>query len=173
MDSSCPRAAVVAMVGAVAAVLVSLPACGGPTELDMARARKAIASSLRDEYELAVTHLRCPDDVEVREGGSFRCRLDIGGQPLRVRVVQLDTDGDLRVEPAAAVLRMDRVRADLSTTLADQLAKDGVKVDCGAAKVKVVAPGGEFDCRVTDRASAKTVTVRVRDASGSLTYTIR
>ncbi len=156
---------------AVTAVLVG--GCGGQAQLDMVRARTAITASLNKEYDLAVTGLRCPEDVEARAGRSFRCRLSIGGRPLVVRVVQRGDEGDLRVEPAAAVLRMDRVRKDLAATVAEQLGKGRLRVDCGPDQVKVVDPGGDFDCKVSDGASTKTVTVRVRDVSGSLTYTVR
>jgi len=164
-----PAASAVLVAGLT---LLAASGCSRTARLDMAKARLEITRSLTSTFDLPVTDTRCPDKAEVKAGASFRCQVRIADQPLTVRVVQRDDEGNLRVVPTAAVLVLAKVRTDLMATLAAQLKKKGVRVDCGTARVKVAPPGSTFTCKVSDGRTRKTVTVRVRDAAGSLTYTL-
>ncbi len=159
-----------ALVLGVLAVLGT--ACGRSAELDMERVASEVRSSLASTFDLPVTAPRCPDQVDVEKGASFRCRIRIADIPLTVEVTQRDTEGNLRIQPTAAVLDMEAVRDELTVAITDQLESGKVEVDCGDDDVKVVPPGGTFDCTATDGSVERGVTARVRDRGGSLTYTI-
>lgn len=146
--------------------------CGRPPELDMDRVSSKVRSSLASTFDLPVTAPRCPDQVDVEKGRSFTCRVRIADIPLSVEVTQRDTDGNLRIQPTAAVLDMDAVRRELTVAITAQLESGKVEVDCGEDEVKVVPPGDTFDCSATDGAVERAVTARVRDRGGSLTYSI-
>ncbi len=138
----------------------------------MERADREIAASLRRTYDLTVDRVRCPDKVEVEVGATFACSARIGGQQLAVTVTQRTEAGDLRVTPDSAVLVMADVRADLKDTISRQLGKENLRAGCGSATLKIVPPGGSFECKVSDGAGERIVTVLVRDSLGNLTYTL-
>lgn len=138
----------------------------------MGRASREIDRLLTAAYDLEVTTVRCPEQVDVEAAATFSCTVRIAARSLRVNASQVDTEGNLRVKPAAAVLVMDEVRADLVATLAGKLDQPA-EVDCGEDAVKVVAPRATFECTADDGGDRKTVRVRVRDVNGSLTYTLR
>jgi hypothetical protein len=117
--------------------------------------------------------VRCPDSVTAEAGRTFTCSVSIAGQPLRVEVHQRGDDGELRVVPAAAVLPLAEVQADLVEQLADRLDDPDARADCGQEAVRVVVPGRSFECEVADGDTMRRVVVHVRDADGSLTYRLR
>ena len=157
---------------AAMSVLLLVAGCRQPDRLDMERATRQIRTSLVRTYGRSITKLDCPSKVEARRGDSFRCSLQVDGHPLSIVVTQATDDGDLRVRATAAVLDMAKVRADLKRTLAKQLGRKGLSAGCGAAKLRIVPPGGSFDCRVRDAKGSKLVTVKVRDVNGTVTYEI-
>ena len=158
------------------ALLVVLGVLAGchrqPDRLDMLRASRRIGESLHTTFALPIGRVQCPAKVEVQVGARFPCTTTISGLPLTVTVTQRSAEGDLRVVPDSSVLIMADVRADLRKTLAAQFEKQGLRAGCGSAKVKVVPPGGSFECKVTDGRSSRNVTVRVRDARGNRTYAL-
>jgi hypothetical protein len=150
-----------------------LGACSDQAELDMDRAATEIASSLEATYDLDIGPVRCPDSVPAEEGRSFTCTVQVGGQPLTVRVGQRDDEGALRVTPTAAVLRVAEVQADLLERLADRLDDPDARAVCGPTPVRVVEPGRAFSCKVAAGSTTRSVVVRVRDVDGSLTFELR
>lgn len=161
-----------AIVAIVVAGLVMLSGCRRPDRIDVSRANRQIEKALASTYQLPVERVRCPPKVTVETGAKFRCTARLDGMPITVEVTQRNSDGDLRVQTTSAVLVMSEVRADLEKTLADEVGRKDVKADCGPEVIRIVAPGGNFECKVTDGPSRRQVTVRVRDANGSITYTI-
>ncbi len=107
----------------------------------------------------------------VRSGDTFRCTVHLADQTLRVRVVQLDRKGHLRVDPLDAVIDVSDASADLSERLRQRFQRE-FHVDCGSPDVRVLRPGSHFSCRATDATSRRTIVVIVRDVRGSLDYTI-
>lgn len=153
-------------------VALALAACSGSNGLDVEGARTQIGRSLRNAYDLPVSTVRCPDDVELQKGSRFRCTVRIGGRPLGVTVTQRSADGDLRVVPDAAVLRTPRVEADAARRMASQFDRPSVTVECGPPAVRVLAPRSTFTCTASDGTDRQVLTIRVRDVNGSLTYTL-
>ena len=166
-----PTVALIGLVG-VALLMTAVTGCRQPDQLDMGRAERRIATSLNQAYGLPVAQVRCPDEVDVRSGATFACTVRISNRPLTVRVTQRNGDGDLRVEATSAVLVMAKVREELKETLGKQLKKTNLKAGCGSASLRIVAPGGTFECKVSDGTTSRAVTVRVRDGSGSLSFTL-
>jgi len=161
------------LIAGAAVLAVLLAGCHRqPDRLDMTRAVRQIGTSLQKTYHLPVTDLRCPTKVDARKGATFPCTLAIAGHPLTVTITQRTGQGDLRVTPTSAVLVMAEVRPDMVKTLAAQLHRTKLRADCGGQKVRVVAPRGSFECVLADGIARHKVTVRVTDATGTLTYTL-
>ncbi len=160
------------MLGVLGVLALVAAGCGREPELDMDRVASEVRSSLAATFDLPVTAPQCPDQVDVEKGRSFTCRVRIAGLPLSVEVTQRDTDGNLRIQPTAAVLDMASVRNELTVAITAQLEGGKVEVDCGDDEVKVVPPGESFECSASDGSVERRVTARVRDRGGNLTYSI-
>jgi outer membrane murein-binding lipoprotein Lpp len=165
----------VRVTGLVAVALAGLllGGCSDTATLDMDRAGTEIARSLEATYDLDVEQVRCPESVPAEAGRHFTCSVRIAGQPLTVEVRQRGDEGELRVVPGAAVLRVAEVQADLLEQLADRLDDPDARADCGSDAVRVVVPGRSFECRVTTGGTVRVVDVDVRDVDGSLTFRLR
>lgn len=162
------------LVGAVAALGVVLAAgCGQPAVLDIDRAEARIATSLADTFDVEVGRVDCPEEVRVQAGSTFACTAAIGEAILEVDVRQTDDEGTLTVEPAQAVLVTSRVEADITEVLADRFDRAEVEVSCPGGPQRLEVPEATFTCTAVDGDERKEVEVRVRDAQGALTYTLR
>ena len=161
-------------VGAVAVLGVVLAVgCGQPAVLDVERAEARIATSLADTFDVEVGRVNCPEEVRVHAGSTFACTAAIGDATLEVDVRQTDDEGALTVEPAQAVLVTARVEADIAEVLADRFDRADVEVTCPGGPQRLEAPDATFTCTAVDGDESKEVEVRVRDAQGALTYTLR
>jgi hypothetical protein len=156
----------------VVVVLLVGCACSSPETIDADAAERDIRDYVRDSFDVRVTSVSCPGSVEVAQGRTFGCtaRIDRARSALKVTVRQRDDEGSLDVMPASAVLVANAVEADIARELADRFARDDVTVTCPGADVRVAAPGATFTCTALDGPDRKTVTVTVRDPTGSVTY---
>jgi hypothetical protein len=84
----------ISLVCAVAAV--ALAACG-TKQLDTAEAERTIAKRLGDQAGTKVS-IDCPDDVEIKKGDTFNCTAKSKTDRAKVKVTQLDDDGNVRWE---------------------------------------------------------------------------
>jgi hypothetical protein len=159
------------VVLALAAVVAG--GCGKPAVLDGARSEDRIGERLAEAYGVEVGAVRCPDDVEVDPGATFRCTARVGDERVEVDVRQTDGEGTLEVEARAAILSTPRVEEDIATTLADRFERDDVEVTCEGPEVRIETPEATFTCEAVDGDETKTVEVRVRDTRGALAYTLR
>ncbi len=158
---------------AAALVAIALGAgCGRPAELDVDQAEARIATSLAETFDVEVTGVACPEDVQVEAGATFACTAQIDGESLDVDVRQTDDEGALLVEPTRAVLVTARVEDDIAAVLADRFDRDDVEVSCPGGPQRLEAPDATFTCDAVDGDETKDVEVRVRDAQGALTYTL-
>jgi Domain of unknown function (DUF4333) len=86
------RGAVLA-IGLLAAA--PLGACG-QARLDTDEAESAIRAGLTRQTGVKIDSVRCPDDVEARQGDTFRClAMASNGQRARVEVTQRDDEGNV------------------------------------------------------------------------------
>jgi hypothetical protein len=81
---------------AAAAVALGLGACGSQ-QLDTAEAERTIADRLERQAGTKVT-ISCPDDVEIKKGNTFDCEAKARNDTARVKVTQLDDEGNVRWE---------------------------------------------------------------------------
>jgi hypothetical protein len=83
-------------VGAGLVLVVALAACGEAT-IDTDKAESAIRSGITRQTGVKIDAVRCPDDVEAREGDTFRCLAQASnGQRARVEVTQRDDEAACR-----------------------------------------------------------------------------
>jgi Domain of unknown function (DUF4333) len=81
---------------ATAAAMLGLAACG-TQQLETADAEKTIAKRLGEQAGTKVT-VDCPDDVEIKKGDTFNCRARARNDTAKVKVTQLDDEGNVRWE---------------------------------------------------------------------------
>ena len=151
---------------------LGLGGCSQPAVLDVDRAESAIGERLAETYGVEVDGVACPAEVEVADGGDFRCRALVGEDTVVVQVTQTDADGTLEVVATRAILDTAVVEADIAATLADRFERDDVAVTCAGPDVRVEEPDATFSCEAVDGDETEEVTVLVRDVRGALTYTL-
>jgi hypothetical protein len=79
----------------LAALGVGVGACGD-SKLDTDRAESAIRKGITRQTGVKIDSVRCPADVEAREGDTFRCVARASnGQRARVEVTQRDAEGSV------------------------------------------------------------------------------
>jgi Domain of unknown function (DUF4333) len=79
-----------------AAAALAFAACG-TKQLDTEEAEKTIAKRLGDQAGTTVS-INCPDDVELKKGDTFTCTAKSRTDEAKVKVTQLDDDGNVRWE---------------------------------------------------------------------------
>lgn len=158
--------------GAVIAVLGAVAGCSQAVVLDAGRTQDSIRARLEDGYDVSVSEVSCPDDVELDAGGTFRCRVTTAGGRVDVVVEQVGDDGDLAVEPVQALVVTERVVDDIARVLGDRFDRNDADVTCPGPEVRVAEVGATFTCRAEDAGETRTIEVRVRDAHGALAYSL-
>ena len=87
-------------LGAVAALAGSLALVGagcGTKTLNTDNVETEIKRGLTEQTGTNVKSVDCPDDVEAKKGENFECEATSdAGQKQRVKVTQLDDDGNVR-----------------------------------------------------------------------------
>lgn len=79
---------------ACAALAASVLAGCGEKKLDTAKAESAIGADIARQTGLEIESVRCPDEVEAKRGGRFRCVATAkNGDRGSVRVTQRDDQG--------------------------------------------------------------------------------
>ena len=132
----------------------------------------------RSTPDLAVGAATCPETVPATPGASFECSVDVEGVAVPFRVTLAGTsdplsggDSQFLFEQAPPLIQVSTVVARIT----DELKRQGhdvapLRVDCGPAKVRVLAAGGGFDCALSGGGPTQTVRVTVQDDKGSLTF---
>jgi hypothetical protein len=87
----------VRILGLAAAALVAVGAAAcGKSELDSERAESEIRRGITRQTGIKVESVRCPNDIELRQGDTFRCvAVASDGQRARVEVTQRDDEGSV------------------------------------------------------------------------------
>jgi predicted component of type VI protein secretion system len=79
---------------ACAAAAVAVAGCGSQ-QLDTEEAERTIADRLGKQAGTKVT-IDCPDDVEIKKGDTFNCEAKARNDTAKVKVTQLDDEGNVR-----------------------------------------------------------------------------
>jgi hypothetical protein len=119
---------------------------------------------------LALGEAVCPEDVELTEGVTFRCTLEIAGvqAPYTVRLTNVDADEvQVNLEPAKALIAtsvvVDLVRKGLKAQYRDQ-----ATVNCGKDDLLVADPGTKIGCIVEIDGKQQQAVARVEDKDGTV-----
>lgn len=134
-----------------------------------------IESYLKDSQQGKVRGLplgdaTCPRDVELTEGVTFRCKLEIAGEPApyKVRLTNVDADEvTVNLEPARALIAtavvVDLVRGGLKPRY-----RDRAKVSCGEKQVIVADPGTRIGCVVRIGGEERQAVARIENKEGKV-----
>jgi hypothetical protein len=160
---------------ATVVMAAALPACGvAPRRtLDARSIESQIAGEIARQYRLSpgTVTAHCPDGIPALTGRTFTCDATLDGQVLPVDGTVTSRTGRYRVQPAAAVIVVPSVVADLESRIAAQLQAPAT-VTCGAKAVLVVPTGGTFACTATVDGQARLVTVTVDDLQGHVRFNL-
>jgi Domain of unknown function (DUF4333) len=147
----------------VALVVAAALAVGCGKELDAAGPEQAIKDAVERNYRVPVTDVSCPDGVDVEEGGTFQCEVELPDDILTATVTQTDDDGRVEYELAQQVL----TRESVGKAIAEEY--NARSVNCGARDYWVSRPGESFRCRAKDdTGSTGVVLVTIRDTEGNI-----
>lgn len=79
----------------LAAPLAALAAGCGTKTINTSKAETEIAKGIEEQTGLRDVTVKCPEDIEAKQGDRFRCTASARGQTAPVRVVQRDDDGNI------------------------------------------------------------------------------
>jgi hypothetical protein len=155
--------------GAIVGVLL-LAGCGDQPGYDHAAVESYLAKSQVDTFGASgkVGDAACPRGLELREGMTFTCKLDVSGArlPYRVRLTHVhEARVSISASPAGVVLSASRIGDFVGSTLPKT--SSGAKVDCGGAFV-VAKVGDTIACTLTLGSQEQPLKVTVKDDSGQL-----
>jgi uncharacterized protein DUF4333 len=90
------RIAVTGITAAIACLgALMLAGCG--KKLDTDKIERGVEQGLMDRTGTKIASVTCPDDVEAKEGDTFRCTAKASsGESLQIEVVQEDDEGHVR-----------------------------------------------------------------------------
>jgi Domain of unknown function (DUF4333) len=82
----------------ILASMIAFTGAACTRSLDSQGLEEQIVSELQDAGGPPVSEVTCPDDIEVEAGGTFECVATGVGVEWRVRVTQVDDDGNVEFE---------------------------------------------------------------------------
>lgn len=157
----------------LAAALVLGAALGLPACSSNSYDAETVESYLKDSQEgkvrgLALGDAVCPEDVELTEGVTFRCTLEIAGvkAPYTVRLTNVDADKiRINLEPAKALIAtaavVDLVRSGLKPEYREE-----ALITCGKDELLVADPGTKIGCIVEIDGERQQAVARVENKDG-------
>lgn len=148
-----------------------ITACSSSNSYDAGK----IESYLKDSQEGKVRGLElgeasCPEDVELTEGVTFRCTLEIAGvkAPYTVKLTNVDADEvQINLEPAKALIAT-AVVADLVHKGLKEQYRDQATIDCGKDQLLVADVGTKIGCIVEIDGKRQQAIARVKDKDGTV-----
>lgn len=148
--------------------LLSLAACSGSDELDRGSLERTIERDLYPNAGFEVSEVRCPDEIPVGRTESVSCTVLVGDEDLTVDVVQVGSEGEVRIAPRSAVFETSALEDRVAKTLSDEVGV-AITADCGDEPAIVVDVGSTIECRgVDEQGTPGPVTVRVTSLDGDL-----
>lgn len=166
------RRSLILAAGLLALVLV---ACGGggsgrPTVNAGEVERLLVQRQKERNPSLRIGGAQCPAGVAARTGVSFRCTVEVEGQPAPFTVTLSEVLGRERVRydfrPLQAVVDV----AGTANFLRGQLEGDwrSAAIDCGASRARVVSVGTVIDCTVVKPPATRHIQAIVEDIDGTV-----
>ena len=156
-----------AALGGVALLL--LAGCGGDRPgYDDAAVESYLTTSQADTFGTAgdVGKATCPGDLELREGMTFVCKLEVSGAklPYKVRLTNVHEEKvSISAAPDGVLVSGTRLNNYVRGTLPK--ASEAAKVDCGGAFF-VADVGESLPCTMTLGSQEKSIKITVKDDTG-------
>lgn len=155
---------------ATAAGLLLLGACGDRPGYESSAVEGYLAHAQSGAFGPTgrVGKATCPGDLELKEGMSFRCTLDVSGTavPYRVRLTHVHAKKvSIKASPDGVVVPELAVQAFVRTTLPKSSAAAGV--DCGKSFI-VAKVGQTLACKLTLGPQERDIKVTVKDERGTI-----
>lgn len=164
-----PRSLVLLAALVVAAALL-LVACGS-NSYDAGTIEKYLKESQQGKVRgLPIGDASCPKDVTLKEGVTFRCTLQIAGEPAPYTVTLTNVDADkihISLEPAKALIATAAV-ADLVRSGLQPRYRDAAKINCGDKQLIVADPGTKIGCIVKVGSDQVQAVARVENKDGKV-----
>ena len=167
------------VVGSVAGAVVVLGGLGagaffllGGSTLDDADAERQISAQVEEQTGVAPTGVDCPSGVDLAEGTTSTCTVDLQGQTFDYTITQLDDEGSVEFTSDAVYVQL----TDVETLLAQAFAEESLEVeascDAGERTVLIAADGLAVPCTVVnvDDASDTADVTALVDAAGNVTF---
>ena len=165
---------IVGGVVVIAAVVIGLVVLLSPGTIDQAKVQSRIAEITQQQFGATPTDIRCPSDVAIESGSSFKCDAQLDGQPIKYTVKQTDDKGTVKITSDSRIVKP----GELEDAVAKQAADDyGVSsavgaCDLGDRKVIVAPTKTPIPCTVAnvdDPTDTLDVDASI-DADGKVTY---
>lgn len=152
-----------------AVVAFALGACG-ENRYDAGKVESLLKQTQEGKLRgLPMGEAKCPDDVKLTEGVTFRCTLEIAGEPAPYKVTLTNVKADkvtVSAEPAKALIAtqaiVDFVRAQLTPELRSK------SLTCGDKKLLIADPGTKIGCVLTIDGKENQIVLRVKDTKGNV-----
>ena len=157
------------LTGSTLVALGATLALSGCTEMiDADKGEEEISKAVRVQAGVPVKEVSCPEDVEVKKGGTFTCTVTAkDGTKGDVRVVQSDDEGNVKFD--APFIHMDEAEGSIVEQINAQVKDAGeVTVDC--PDIVVGEPGAPFTCKGLAGGKAFTVKAVQTDGKGKFTF---
>ena len=155
---------------ALAAALL-LAACSSGNEYDADTTAAYLKKSQEGKVRgLPLGDATCPKDVKLTEGVTFRCTLEIAGEPApyTVRLTNVDADKvQINLEPKKALIATSAV-ADLVRSGLKSQYRDAAKITCGEKQLLVPDPGTKIGCVVKIGGEQVQAVARVVNKDGKI-----
>lgn len=152
-----------------AALLVS--ACSSGNSYDAGTVETYLKQSQEGKVRgLPIGAAACPEDVELSEGVTFQCTLELAGEPApyKVRLTNVDADKvQINLEPAKALIATSAV-ADLVRSGLKPQYQDAAKITCGEKQLLVTDPGTKIGCVVKIGGEQAQAVARVVNKDGKI-----
>jgi hypothetical protein len=133
--------------------------------------RLLVGTQQRRSPRLRVGAAHCPARVTLANGTSFRCSVEIEGTraPYVVTLREVDearATGRFALAPAEPIIDVSKVVGLIRARL--RPAARAARVDCGAARVRVVQVGAAIRCTVSLGGATQRIRALVKDLQGTV-----
>jgi hypothetical protein len=150
--------------------LIMAGACGGGGT-PSSQVQGAVTAKIKTVLQAPPNNLNvndvkvtCPPNAQAKEGATFQCQANIGGQVVPYNVV-VTSGSHFEATQAKAVIPTTRAEGALKQQISAQLHVDA-NVNCGNQQLIVKSPGEIFDCQASAQGQTRTFHLTVTDVQG-------
>lgn len=148
----------------LAAVASALAAAGCTAMLDTEQAAGELEKEIERQTGAELAAVECPEDVEAKQGSTFRCTVrGADGTTVTIDVEQTSDEGDIAFD--APLLHVRDAEEQLASSIGG-----GAEVTC--PELILVEAGATFTCEATSGSDTATVTATFKDDQGNFEYEV-